>query len=334
MIRRAPLVIGLINNMPDGALQATERQFEGLLAEAAGGADVSLRYLSLPEIERGEHARAHMRGRYAHIDRLPAAGLDGLIVTGAEPQAARLDEEPYWPSLTRVVDWSREAAIPAIWSCLAAHAAVLHLDGVARRPLATKRSGVFASVAARRHVLLAETPRPISPHSRLNELVEADLESAGYQVLTHSPEIGVDLFIKPGPALALFFEGHPEYAAETLLREYLRDVGRYLRGERGVHPAPTSGYFDDTTLSALEELAARSDARREAQQIADYVGATEGVALRATWRPWAVGIYRAWLEHIWERKRAATGRRRRSAPMVLQAASLRGPHRAKASRVL
>ena len=60
--RRAPLVIGLVNNMPDGAMQATERQFEGLLGEAAGGADVSVRYLSLPEIERGEaRAGAHAR---------------------------------------------------------------------------------------------------------------------------------------------------------------------------------------------------------------------------------------------------------------------------------
>ncbi len=216
-----------------------------------------------------------MRGRYAHIDRLPAAGLDGLIVTGAEPQTARLDDEPYWPSLARVVDWSRAAEIPTVWSCLAAHAAVLHLDGVERRRLPAKRSGVFACAPARRHALLAETPAPIAPHSRLNELVESDLASAGYQVLTHSPEIGVDLFIKPGPALALFFEGHPEYAAETLLGEYLRDVGRFLRGEREAHPAPPSGYFDDTTLCVLEELAARGEAGRDPRRIADYISATE-----------------------------------------------------------
>ena len=80
---------------------------------------------------------------------------------------------------------------------------------------------------------------------------------AGYQVLTRSPEIGVDLFIKPGPAPALFFQGHPEYAAETLLREYLRDVGRFLRGEQELHPAPPSGYFDDGTLQVLGDLAAQ-----------------------------------------------------------------------------
>jgi homoserine O-succinyltransferase len=302
---RARLVIGLVNNMPDGALQATERQFEALLGAAAGG-EVSLRYLSLPEIERGEHARAHMRGRYAHIDRLPAAGLDGLIVTGAEPQTARLDDEAYWPTLARVIDWSQAAELPTVWSCLAAHAAVLRLDGVERRLMPAKRTGVFACAPARRHALLAETPRPIAPHSRLNELAESDLLPAGYQVLTRSPEIGVDLFVKPGPALSLFFQGHPEYAAETLLREYLRDVGRFLRGEREIHPAPPAGYFDDATLSVLGELAARGEAARDPQRIADYAGATEHAAPRASWRPWAIGIYRAWLEHIWARKAGRT----------------------------
>jgi homoserine O-succinyltransferase len=243
-----------------------------------------------------------MRGRYAHIDRLPAAGLDGLIVTGAEPQAARLDDEPYWASLGRVVDWSRAAEIPTVWSCLAAHAAVLHLDGVQRRRLPAKRAGVFACVPARRHPLLAEAPGPVTPHSRLNDLVESDLLPAGYQVLTRSPEIGVDLFIKPGPALALFFQGHPEYAAETLLREYLRDVGRYLRGERVVHPAPPAGYFGAGTLDTLGELASAREASRDPRRIADYVRATDRASSGATWRPWAVGIYRAWLEHIWERK--------------------------------
>ncbi len=309
--QRAPLVIGLVNNMPDGALQGTERQFEGLLGEAAGGLDVSVRYLSLPEIERGEHARAHMRGRYAPIDRLPAAGLDGLIVTGAEPQAARLDDEPYWASLARVVDWSRAAEIPTVWSCLAAHAAVLHLDGVQRHRLPAKRAGVFACAVVGQHPVLAEAATPIAPHSRLNELRESDLLPAGYKVLTRSPEIGVDLFIKPGPALALFFEGHPEYAAETLLREYLRDVGRFLRGEREAHPAPPSGYFDDGTLQVLGDLAARGEGGRDPERISDYVRATEGAALSAVWRPWAVGIYRAWLKHIAERKAGRSGRPRR-----------------------
>ncbi|HLK23155.1 MAG TPA: homoserine O-succinyltransferase [Caulobacteraceae bacterium] len=302
----APLVIGLVNNMPDGALQATERQFEQLLHAAAPVGGVSLRYLSLPEVPRGEHARAHMRGRYAHIDRLPAAGLDGLIVTGAEPHTARLDEEPYWASLAKVVDWSVDAQTPVVWSCLAAHAAVLRLDGIERRRLAEKRTGVFQCMPARPHPLLLGAPHPIlAPHSRLNELAEGDLAVAGYEVLTRSPEAGVDAFVKPGPALTLFFQGHPEYAPETLQREYLRDVGRYLRGERDAHPAIPHGYFDPATEAALQALADRGRGGRSAERLADYARAAMAASPKATWLPWAVSVYRMWLRHAAERKTGA-----------------------------
>ena len=43
-------MIGLVNNMPDAALQSTENQFAGLLHEASGGQTVRLRLTSLPEL--------------------------------------------------------------------------------------------------------------------------------------------------------------------------------------------------------------------------------------------------------------------------------------------
>jgi homoserine O-succinyltransferase len=295
----ARLTIGLLNNMPDGALQATERQFAGLLAAAARGLDVELRCFSLPEVQRGEHARAHMRGAYADAAALPTAGLDGVIVTGAEPRAPELSGEPYWASLARTIDWTQDAHIPTLWSCLAAHAAVLRLDGVRREPLNAKLSGVFACQAREAHALLAGAPpRPLVPHSRLNGLVEADLVAAGYEILTGSDEVGVDAFVKPGLAPALFFQGHPEYAAEALQREYLRDVARFLRGERQEHPATPSAYFDAGTEQVLAALADASRRWRDPVLIGDYAVAVERARPEAAWRPWAVGIYRNWLEAV------------------------------------
>jgi hypothetical protein len=46
---REPVVtVGLVNNMPDTALQSTERQFLELIDAAAGGMAVRLRLFSLP----------------------------------------------------------------------------------------------------------------------------------------------------------------------------------------------------------------------------------------------------------------------------------------------
>ena len=66
-----------------------------------------------------------------------------MIVTGAEPIAATLPDEPYWNDLTDVIDWAETNTRSAIWSCLAAHAAVLHLDGIERQRLERKCSGVY-----------------------------------------------------------------------------------------------------------------------------------------------------------------------------------------------
>ena len=57
------LTIGLINNMPDPALQATERQFVALLGAAADGLVVRLRPYALPDKEWLEQVRQNLNNR-------------------------------------------------------------------------------------------------------------------------------------------------------------------------------------------------------------------------------------------------------------------------------
>src|SRR5436190_17382118 len=84
------LTIGLVNNMPDPALQATERQFVALLGAAADGLTVRLRPYALPEVPRTDWGRAYVDRFYAGIDELWGSRLDALIVTGTEPHAPNL----------------------------------------------------------------------------------------------------------------------------------------------------------------------------------------------------------------------------------------------------
>src|SRR5277367_1778738 len=81
----APVVIGLVNNMPDGALKATERQFCDLLAEASQDLLILVRFFSIPQLRRSEAGRAYVGKHYEDIGEMFADRLDGLIVTGAEP---------------------------------------------------------------------------------------------------------------------------------------------------------------------------------------------------------------------------------------------------------
>jgi homoserine O-succinyltransferase len=287
--------IGLINNMPDAALEATERQFIGLLEAAAKNVLVHLHLYSLPEIRRGDRATAHTKGFYRGIDSMWHAPLDALIITGAEPKAPDLRQEPYWRSLIQVVDWARDNTISTIFSCLAAHAAVLHLDGIARRPLAKKLFGVFEEEIAEEHVLTAGLSELSAPHSRWNELREPDLVTAGYSVLTRSDEAGVGLFAKKRDSLLIFVHGHPEYEAETLLREYRRDIGRYLREERQTYPEWPRHYLDASARQRVDAYRKRATSRRDHDLLAEFPIFELRRAVRHSWRPGAVAFYRNWL---------------------------------------
>ena len=55
------ITIGLVNNMPDGALQATERQFVGLLGAAAGPTRVHLRSYALLDVPRSDRGHEYVR---------------------------------------------------------------------------------------------------------------------------------------------------------------------------------------------------------------------------------------------------------------------------------
>src|SRR5690348_15566234 len=64
----ASIEIGLINNMPDSALRATERQFVTLLDAAAGGLMVRLWFYSLPEVPRAGDGRDDVNSLYSGIE--------------------------------------------------------------------------------------------------------------------------------------------------------------------------------------------------------------------------------------------------------------------------
>jgi homoserine O-succinyltransferase len=292
------LDIGLINNMPDAALDATERQFRVLLGAAADGIIVRLTLYTLPEVPRSEFGRQQV-SRYSRIDELWGRRHDGLIVTGTEPRAADLKDEPFWGSLTRVLEWAERHTHSTILSCLAAHAGILHIDGIVRRPLGDKRFGVFECVRASDHPLTAAGPSRLQmPQSRWNEIPEEALLACGYRVLTRSEDARVDAFVKKRKSLFVFFQGHPEYEAITLLLEYRRDIGRFLRHERDTYPTMPHGYFDEETVEALTALRERALVDRREELLADFPTAMAACKVTNTWRSTAESLYRNWLKYI------------------------------------
>jgi homoserine O-succinyltransferase len=289
------LRIGVVNNMPPAAIRSTERQFGDILTAAArDDVPFQLEWYRLAGV-RPEH--------YRRSEELWDGEFDGLIVTGAEPKAEFLPDEPYWRPLTRTIEWAERHTTSVIWSCLAAHAAVLHLDGVTRRPRGEKIFGVFDSVKSSEHTILANTaPVWRVPHSRWNDLSEAELEAHGYTVLARSDGAGADIFVKQfDRSLFVFIQSHPEYDAVSLMREYHRDVARFRAGLRDRYPNVPRNYFDSRTAAELEALRDDPEDQETCQVLLDKVEPEH------SWRPLTVQLYRNWLGYLMQHAAAQVG---------------------------
>jgi homoserine O-succinyltransferase len=98
--------------------------------------------------------------------------------------------------------------------------------------------------------------------------------------------------------LFVFFQGHPEYDATSLLLEYRRDIGRFLRRERDTYPNMPHGYFDQETVEALTALRQRALVDRREELLAEFPTAMAAGKVRNTWRSTAESLYRNWLLYI------------------------------------
>lgn len=227
------LTCALVNNMPDGAFDATERQFLGLLDQGSQALDVEVRRFTMDGVPRGEETSIRITEDYIPLADLYPDAPDLLIVTGSNPIEVNIEDEPYWSDLVEVLSWARAEVTSTMLSCLSAHAALTVFDGIDRKRLPAKCAGVFSHhVKPRQPLTSGLDSKILLPHSRWNSVPREALDDAGYDVMIHSETTGWSLASREeeGRQLVLF-QGHPEYDPSSLLREYRRDAGRYVRGE-------------------------------------------------------------------------------------------------------
>jgi homoserine O-succinyltransferase len=306
-VLRGCIRLALINNMPDPALEDTELQFFELLDVASGDVPVALKLYSLTGIPRTDRGERHLNTFYFAFEDLWNSNFDGVIVTGTEPRQPDLRDEPYWATLTQVFDWAEECTHSTVLSCLAAHASVLHCDGINRHRLPDKQFGVFNSVKKCEHRITNDIAGPIRfPHSRWNEVRAGDLSASGYSILTESPTAGVDVFArKRKKSMFVHFQGHPEYGAQTLLKEYRRDVKRFLREERETYPTMPAGYFDADATRVLNDFREIALGDRREQLAESFPDSVVGNGLQHSWRSSAISVYRNWLQLLESHKKEA-----------------------------
>jgi homoserine O-succinyltransferase len=202
-----------------------------------------------------------------------------------------------------VVRWADRNVASTLCSCLATHALLNYLHGIERQPLPAKRWGVYSHrIACPDHPLLRGiNTRFDVPHSRHNEITREQLEEAGLTVLVESREGGVHMAVSPDQFRMIYFQGHPEYDVNSLLKEYKREVSRFLEGSLDAPPPMPENYFPEEASQFAKEFLERVQQADEADRAsASFPDQELEAMLDNTWGDTAKAMVNNWLGLVYQ----------------------------------
>ena len=296
------LHIGLLNMMPDAALEITERQFMRLVGNSNQIAQFYVHIFSVPGLDRSPETQAYIDAYYTTFDQIKEEGLDALVITGANVANPSLDQESFWQPLTEVIEWALVNVTSTMCSCLSTHALMKYFYRIDRVKRETKKWGVFEHrVTQPNHPLLREiNTRFDVPHSRWNSITKAQIEAAGLTVLIQSFDGEVHMAVSPDQLRMVYFQGHPEYDMNSLLKEYKRDLLGYFNG-KNPQPSYPENYFPIEAREVAERYIRTAQlALENGAELADFPENQFMPWLDNTWGDTARAIFNNWLGSVYQ----------------------------------
>lgn len=296
------LHIGLLNMMPDAALQVTEQQFMRLLGSSNQIAQFYVYPFSVPGLSRSKDKQAYIDQYYTTFDQVKQDGLDALIITGANVANPSLDQEAFWQPLTQVMEWASQNVTSVLCSCLSTHALMKYYYQLNRQKLERKKWGVYSHrVTQPTHPLLREiNTRFDVPHSRWNAITREQFEQAGLTILIESEDGGVHMAVSPDQLRIVYFQGHPEYDINSLLKEYKRDLILYLNGQADEPPYPENYFGLVAREKADKYLASAMSAMQAGEALPDFPEDEFLPYLDNTWGDTGKAIFNNWLGAVYQ----------------------------------
>ncbi len=217
-----PLQILLLNLMPTKVV--TETQFSRLLGNTPLQVELTLMHTSSHRSKNT--SEEHLLAFYSTFDEIKHRKFDGMIITGAPVEHLPFEEVEYWDELCEIMDWSVTHVQSTFHICWGAQAGLYHHYGIGKHQLDKKMFGIFPHSADSKGSMLFRGFDDVFmvPHSRHTGVRREDIEAVPeLKIRASSPEAGVfAVTIREGRQI--FITGHPEYDADTLKKEYLRDV--------------------------------------------------------------------------------------------------------------
>ena len=221
-----PLNILIVNLMPEK--EKAEAQLLRLLGNTP--LQVNITFLRMQTHESKNTSKYHLDQFYSTFEEVKSRKFDGMIITGAPVEKMPFTEVNYWKELSEIMTWSTDHVTSTLHICWGAQAALYHHYQIDKFELPKKCSGVYE------HQLLHHEEKLvrgfddyfIAPHSRYTDVSFAEIQNhPDLLMLAASDQAGVYLICsKDGKRIMI--TGHPEYEADTLKQEYVRDVAKGL----------------------------------------------------------------------------------------------------------
>jgi homoserine O-succinyltransferase len=233
-----PLQILLLNLMPTKI--ETETQLSRLLGNTP--LQVELELIHTDTYKSKNTSKEHMLAFYKTFDDVKNHKFDGLVITGAPVELLNYEDVEYWDELTQIMEWSKTHVYSTLHICWGAQAGLYYHYGVAKYPLEHKLFGVFKHLSEQKKSMLMRGFDDIfmAPHSRHTTVYRDDIEKVPeLEILASSEKAGIYI-LKTHNGRQVFVMGHSEYDADTLRKEYVRDLN-----EGKIIKVPSNYFIDD-----------------------------------------------------------------------------------------
>lgn len=217
-----PLEILVLNLMPTKI--ETETQLSRLLGNSP--LQVNLTLMNTSTYTPKNISPGHLSEFYVTFDSIKNRNFDGLIITGAPVELMKYEDVEYWDELCEIMEWSKTHVHSTLHICWAAQAGLFYHYGIKKYILPEKLFGIFRHKIAEDKVPLFRGFDDVfaAPHSRNTTVKTEDVQKdSRLKILSYSYEAGVYAVSANGGG-QIFIMGHPEYDADTLDREYKRDI--------------------------------------------------------------------------------------------------------------
>lgn len=232
-----PLDVLILNLMPTKVI--TEIQMLRKLSNTP--LQVNVEFLKTASYRPRHVDSNHLESFYTTFDQVKNRKFDGMIITGAPLDFIQFEDVDYWQELCEIMEWTKTHVHSTLHSCWGAFAGLYYHHGIKKYDRDTKLFGVYAHTMEKKTSPLFRGMDDVfyAPHSRATVFHDEDIRKVPeLEVMAVSKEAGISI-IKTHDSRQFFLTCHPEYDADTLAKEYYRDV------EKGLSIALPEHYFPD-----------------------------------------------------------------------------------------